>query len=236
MAILENTLRFVRKIFSGDQLERELKTGAKKSEKLHQHKEFLKSLYDDERARLDNLENKTSQLISQTSLIIALASIFLPLMIDRSHELNLCLKIILLVLLISIYLLYVLTIIYALKNYHLSKFKYSSPAGDSVITFKDRPIDDFNEELIQDYLYSISTNQEINNRKATNIIKSYRVFKYANILLCVLIILICILSIFRTGDSEKIQIINPVAVELITPIQSAYCMIPLPKPIIIIKT
>ncbi|MGE9313802.1 hypothetical protein ACLOAU_19275 [Niabella sp. CJ426] len=192
------------------------------SEKLLQHKEFLKSIFEEERSRLENLESKTSQLISQTSIIISLASIFIPLLIDKSSELVIYLKIFLLSLLISTYLCYTLTIVYALKNYNLKKFKYSSPDPINVTNFRNKSVDDFNRELIKDYSYSIGRNQEINNTKATNVIKSYSCFRLANIFLSVLVIIVCVSTIFKGEDYYKVQLMHPIEAEIMKPVKLEY--------------
>lgn len=166
-------------------------------DKIVQHKEFLKTLADDENSRLSSLENKTSQLISQTSLIISLISLFIPLLISNANNLNNFLKIYFVLLIISTYIFYIFTILNALKNYNIKKYNYSSPSPENVLNFKNKSIEDFNEEIIRDYLFSINKNQEINNIKATNILHSYNCFKIANILLSILVILICLVTIFH---------------------------------------
>lgn len=205
-----------------------------KSNKLIVHKEFLKSLLEDERSRLENIESKTSQLISQTSLIISLASLFIPLLIEKSNDIAIIFKVIFVLILISTYSFYLLTIINALKNYNLKKFNYATPSPQNVIDFKDKSIDEFNEELIKDYLYSINENQKINNIKATNVLHSYNSFKTANILLSVLVIIVCLLSFFTKENSSKIEIQNPIEFKIDEPINLENKE--LKKPIYIIKT
>lgn len=183
------------------------------NEKLILHKEFLKTLIDEERLRLDNLETKTAQLISQTSLVISIISLFIPILLEKSNELNDITKISLLLLLILTYLFYVLTIINALKNYNVKKFNYSNPSPENVLLFKDKSIKKFNKEIIKDYLYSINVNQNINNTKATNILHSYNSFKIANILLSVLVISVCISHLKQSNNSKNNQNINEVNID-----------------------
>lgn len=183
-------------------------------EKLVQHKEFLKTLLDEERSRLGNIEAKTTQLISQTSLIISLASLFIPLLIDKSNDININVKFIFVFFLVATYLFYILTIINALKNYNVKKYNYASPSPENVLDYKDLTIDEFNEELIRDYLYSINENQKINNTKATNVLHSYNTFKIANILLSILVIAVCISSFFTKESFTKVEIKNAVNLKL----------------------
>lgn len=189
------------------------------SEKLIHHRDFLKSLADEERSRLENIEAKTTQLISQTSLIISLASLFIPLLIDKSNDINIICKILFVLILIFTYLFYILTIINALKNYNIKKYNYSSPSPQNVLDFKDKSLDRFNEELIRDYLYSINENQKINNTKATNVLHSYNTFKIANILLSLLVISVCIFSFFTEENSTKIEIQNPIDIKMYEPLK-----------------
>lgn len=204
------------------------------SEKLISHKEFLKSLMEDERSRLENIESKTSQLISQTSLIISLASLFIPLLIDKSNDISFGFKVFFVLILIFTYSFYILTIINALKNYNLKKYNYAVPSPQNVLDFKDKSLEEFNEELIKDYLYSINENQKINNIKATNVLHSYNSFKIANILLSILVITVCSLTFFTKETNTKIDIENPIELKIKDPIKLENKE--LKEPIYIIKT
>ncbi|KUJ56719.1 hypothetical protein [Chryseobacterium aquaticum] len=188
-------------------------------DKVIQHKEFLKNLLDEERARLENIEGKTTQLISQTSLIISLISLFIPILLEKSNDLSFLIKIFFVTILISTYFFYILTIINALKNYNIKKFQYSFPNPTNVLIFKDKPINKFNEEVIRDYLYSININQKLNNVKGSNVLYSYNSFKVANILLSFLVISVCFISFFQKNENQKIEIISPVKIKLNDPLK-----------------
>lgn len=188
-------------------------------DKLIQHRDFLKSLIDEENSRLENIEGKTTQLISQTSLIISLASLFIPLLIDKSDDLIFWIKVLFVFILIFTYVFYILTIINALKNYNVIKYNYSSPNPENVLIFKDKSTIELNEELVRDYLYSIKENQNLNNIKATNVLHSYNTFKIANISLSVLIISVCLISFFKKNENEKIEIMNPIKLKLSDPVK-----------------
>lgn len=204
------------------------------SDKILHHKEFLKSLLDEERSRLENIEAKTTQLISQTSLIISLASLFIPLLIDKSNDINIIYKFLFVLILVGTYFFYILTIINALKNYNIKKYKYASPSPENVLDYKDQSLHEFNEELVRDYLYSVNENQKINNIKASNVLHSYNAFKIANILLSVLVVSVCIFSFFTEENSTKVEIKNPVNLKLTEPLKLENKE--LQHPIYIIKT
>ena len=189
------------------------------SDKLNQHKDFLKNLIDEERSRLENIESKTTQLISQTSLIISLASLFIPLLIEKSNDIEIYYKFLFVIILVTTYFFYILTIINALKNYNVKKFNYSTPSPENVLNFKEKSVDEFNEELIRDYLYSINENQKINNTKATNVLHSYNTFKIANILLSSLVIFVCVFSFFIKEGTTKVDIQGPIEIKLNSPLE-----------------
>jgi len=65
------------------------------SDKIIHHKNFLKSVLEDENNRLGYIENKTSQIISQTSIVFSLVGLFIPIIINRFEDSNLLIKIIL---------------------------------------------------------------------------------------------------------------------------------------------
>lgn len=191
------------------------KNKTKDVEKLKLHRDFLKSLEADENNRLTLLENKTTQMVAQTSVIFALLSLFIPLVIDKIDAFSL--KLLVFIPLALAFLFYLLTIHNAAKNFNLKKFKYSRSLPTNVIKFKDAPAEDFLVEEIDDLLYSTKTNLKINNLKASNLIYSYNSFKIANILTAVLGILLCVSLLFTERKKEAITIENPVKIEAQTP-------------------
>ncbi len=187
----------------------------KDEEKLKLHRDFLKSLEAEENNRLTLLENKTTQMVAQTSVIFALLSLFIPLVIDKVDSFNF--KLLIFIPLALAFLFYLLTIHNAAKNFNLKKFKYSRSLPTNVIKFKDAPAEDFLVEEINDLLFSTKTNLQINNLKASNLIYSYNCFKIANLLTAVLGIALCFSLLFIKQKKDPITIENPIKIENYVP-------------------
>ncbi|GEL12034.1 hypothetical protein SAMN05192550_3002 [Flavobacterium glycines] len=81
------------------------------SDKIVVHKEFLKSILEEENNRLGFIENKTSQIISQTSIVFSLLGLFVPIIMDRFESTSLFLKISIIGLLLVTFLFFVLSFI-----------------------------------------------------------------------------------------------------------------------------
>lgn len=174
--------------------------------KLSLHREFLKSKEDEENDRLSLIENKTSQLVSQTGIIFSLLGLFTPLLIDRISDVSTWLKIALLLILFFSFLFYMLTIRNALKNFNVKKFIYSKSSPSNVIKLQNYSREDFLIEEIKDLLYAINQNTKTNNQKATNLLHSYAAFKAANTLTGLLVCAFCILFLFFNSNSKEPQI------------------------------
>lgn len=184
-----------------------------KGDTLNTHKEFLKSIEEEENSRLTLIENKTAQLISQTGIIFALLSLFIPVYIDKIIILNIWLRILFILVLVIAFLLFLSTIFYAIKNYNISKFIYSKPSPLNVIKYQDKSNEEFIAIEIQDLLYCINVNLKTNNTKATNLIHSYSSFKYAIISTAILVILLCVSLIFSKPSDNSIKISDPIKIE-----------------------
>jgi len=184
-------------------------------DKIEVHRDFLKSLMDDENNRQNFIENKTSQIISQTSIIFSLVGLFIPIIIDKSGESSLFLRILIISMVVIAFIFYFLSISNALKNFDVIKFRYSKPTPFNVLTFKDKSIEEFNAELVRDYLYCINKNVVLNNIKATNLLHSHNTFKLANATTAITIICLCIGIFFLKDKDEVIKIENPIKIEKI---------------------
>lgn len=191
------------------------KSKNKDDDKLKLHRDFLKSLEAEENNRLTLIENKTTQMIAQTSVIFALLSLAIPLVIDKVDALYL--KLLVFLPLVLAFVFYLLTIHNAAKNFNVKKFKYSRSLPTNVIKLKDAPAEDFLIEEINDLLYSTKTNLEINNVKASNLIYSYNCFKIANLFTAILGIVLCVSLLFINQKKDPITIENPIRIENYVP-------------------
>lgn len=181
--------------------------------RLKLHRDFLKSIENDENSRVMSIENKTSQLISQTGIIFALLSLFIPLILDKIEFIQL--KLIFLGILFWVYVLYSLTIYNGLKNYFIKKFPYSRVSAANVITHKDSSEEVFLVEEIRDLLHCIDANTRLTNRKGRNLNYAYIAFRNATVLSGVLVLLLCFSMVFWPPKKEPISIQNPIRVEQI---------------------
>jgi hypothetical protein len=188
---------------------------SKKKEKIQAHKEFLLSILQEENNRLNYLENKTTQIISQTSIIFSLVGLIIPIIIDRFDDINLYIKVILILSLIIGFFMYLLAITNALKNFNIKKYQYPYPNPANVITLKDSSIEEFYSELVRDYLYSINKTIHINNIKGSNLLHAYKAFKIANYITGFIISVICFLILFtkQKENISKIKIENPIEIK-----------------------
>lgn len=183
------------------------------SEKIVLHKEFLKSILEEENNRLGFIENKTSQIISQTSIVFSLLGLFVPVIMDRFESTSLSLKISIIGLLLVTFLFYLLSITNALKNFDIKKFKYPRANPANVLDFKTDSIEQFNAELVRDYLYSIDKAVKINNEKGTNLLHAHKAFKLGIFLTGILVMFVCSVLFFAKKEEPSITIKSPIEIK-----------------------
>lgn len=183
----------------------------KNADKIDVHKNFLYSVLQEENNRLNIIEGKTTQIISQTSIVFSLVGLIIPILIDKFSSINVFVKVIIILFLLVGFFFYLNSISNALKNFNLKKYKYPYSNPSNVIDFKDKTIEEFNSEIVRDYLYSINKTIQINNVKGSNLISAYLCFKIANIFTGIIILIICSLILFVNSNKEEgknIQVVN----------------------------
>ncbi len=185
-----------------------------KERKLELHKAYLKEIVNDEDNRLNVIENKTSQLISQTGLIFSLLSLFIPFIIDKVLDFNIYFNILFIVILALAYLFYILTINNALKNFNVKNFNYGKNSPKSVLNQQDLSVKKFLKMEIKDSLFTINNNIAINNVKATNLITAYNSFKLGNIFTSILVVFLCASLLFISSRTEEINLENPIDIKV----------------------
>jgi len=183
-----------------------LTTGATK---IKAHKDFLKSALEEENNRLIAIEGKTNQLVSQTSVVFSLLSLTIPILIDKLADANIIIKIILLSLVLAAFAFYILAIFNALKNFNVKNFNYFVAGPGNVLDFMNNTEEEFEAELVRDYLDSINNNIAVNNIKATNLLHSNNAFKIGNIITMILVVAISFVVLFNIKDSKSIEIQHP---------------------------
>jgi hypothetical protein len=178
-----------------------------------EHMAFLKSLDEAENKRLEAIEAKTSQMIAQTGIVFSLLSLFVPLLIDKISEINVAIKVALLIFLLLSFFLYMVSIWNALKNYDVKQFKYSSPSPKNVIDFQSKGVIAFQTEVVKDLLYALPRNVYLNNIKATNLLHSFMAFKIANLFAGCLVAIFCLSLLFFSTSTPFIKIEGQVKIE-----------------------
>jgi hypothetical protein len=182
-------------------------------EKVQAHRDFLLALEEAEERRLESLESKTSQMISQTGIIFSLLGLFMPILMDKASAFNIWVKLLLIILLVFCSLMYLLTINNALKNYRINKYKYIRPSARNVLNLQDSDIEKFGTEQVQDLLSAINRNQDNNNKKGTNLLHAYKAFKISIGATGLLIVVFSIAALFYVPDQEEITISKPVEIK-----------------------
>lgn len=183
------------------------------SDKIIEHRNFLKSVLEDENNRLGFIENKTSQIISQTSIVFSLVGLFVPIIMDRFEDASLFLKVSIIFLLIITFSLYLLSITNALKNFDIKKFRYPYSNPANVLDFKEKSIEQFNSELVRDYLFCINKCVQINNEKATNLLHSYKAFKLGNFSTGIIVMCVCSMLLFTKKEESSFTIKNSIEIK-----------------------
>lgn len=181
--------------------------------KIKIHHEALKLRVNEENERLTLIESKTSQMVSQTSLIFALLGLFVPTFVDKIGDQSSAIRIAFFILLFLAFIFYLLTIQIAAKNLNVKNFFYARPNPTNVIKYQDKSVTDFLAIEIRDLFYSAGFNAETNNRKASNLVRSSACFRIANGFTAILGLLLCFLLLFSTAKKNAVTIENPVRIE-----------------------
>jgi len=182
-------------------------------ETLAAHHESLRSCEADENARLTIIENKTSQMVSQTGLVFALLSLFIPTFIDKVADQPFYARIIFFGLLFLAFLFFALSIYFAAKNFNVRKFIYARPNPKNILKHKNDSLAEFLATEIRDLLYSAKRNSQTNNLKATNLIYSSQFFRIAVLFTSLLGLMLCFLLLFAPPKKSSITIENPIRIE-----------------------
>ena len=183
------------------------------AEKIKAHLEFLKSISAEENVRLNLIESKTAQLVSQTGIIFSLLSLFIPIFIDKVSGFALGFRLAFIIVLVLAFLFYMLTIRNAIKNFNIKQFVYSKPSPTNVLKYQNNSPSEFSAVEVKDLLHGANQNLKINNTKATNLIHSYNAFKAANSFTALLGVLICCSLLFAKPKKDSITIEKPIKIE-----------------------
>lgn len=174
-------------------------------EMLDTHKCFLQQLQKDEDARQIAIEQKTTQLFSQTGLIIAVVAMFLPLILEKVDHFSLRLVFIAVLLVAGFF--YLRTIFLAARSLDIDKYEYQRPSSTNVTDRKLATVELFLQEEIKDRLSGLEVNTANNNTKGTNLLNALWYFKAANITTALLSIALSVtIASLYIKDATKVQV------------------------------
>jgi hypothetical protein len=177
-----------------------------------EHLIYLKDLLEFQRDRQSTIENKTSQLVGQSSVVFSLVALFVPLFYDKFIDTELLVKIILLSLFLLAFIFYLFTIIHSTRALSIHKYRYST--GDPKTVLSKNSSKEFVEEQISDLVFSINLNSYSNDQKGTNLILAHRTFSFGNRVFALLAFVLCLLSFFspnrQSTEEEQLLLLRKI--------------------------
>ena len=101
------------------------------------------------------------------------------------------------------FLCYILAIINSLKNFNVKKFNYGYKSPMTILNHQSLSEKKFMQMEIKDALYCINNNIEMNNRKATHLIRGYHFFKFGIVSTAVLVVFLCASLLFIASKESE---------------------------------
>lgn len=185
-----------------------------KREQLELHKSYLKEMEAEENTRLEMIENKTAQLVSQTGLVFALLSLFVPFIVDTVLNSHMIFRVAFILLLIICFLCYISAIINSLKNFNVKKFNYGYKSPTTILNHQSLSKKKFMQMEIKDALYCINNNIEMNNRKATHLLRGYHFFKFGMVSTAILVVFLCVSLLFMDSEESENGTKQPMEIQI----------------------
>lgn len=158
---------------------------------LDDHINYLLRIFENEDKRLIIIENKVTQLINQSGLIISIIAFIIPLFYDKLNCVNVYIKTSLGSIFIITIILIGISIYIASGIFKIHKFQYADCSEDT-LKKEFKKVKDFKKEYISDLDYCISKNRGLNNEKGSILIKANKLFIfgiYSLILLAIMLII-----------------------------------------------
>lgn len=139
---------------------------------------YLENLKVSHDSRQLTIETKNSHIIGQSSVVISIVSLFIPLFADKLNDLHIVIKTLLLIVFIGLVLHFIMAIFHAIKMLQIEKSRYMEGAT-STITKENRSTTElaFVNEQIKDLVLIINYNNSITNKSAANLVYATRSFK-----------------------------------------------------------
>ena len=168
-----------------------------------EHLTVIKDLKNEEESRLSSIENKLSQIITQSGVIFSLTSLLAPIFKDSLSDLSLGIKIVIIICFIASFLSFLFSILVASKIYRIHNFVYIRQNPASVI--EKPPIDkgSFLVANIKHLIVEINHNKEVNNIKANLLIYANRLLITGFVSSGLLSLVSCAFLLFGENKDSK---------------------------------
>ena len=160
----------------------------------------------EERDRLNSIESKAIQIVSQISIVLAIVALFVPFIIDKIPQTAVLTKGLSIGGLLLVALLFVYAIICALRNFDISKFMFVKTSESTIVDHYNKKEDKLKFNIINDKILELRSNRHSTNAKASNVSYAFRVFKVAILALTFYLMassLILIYTLRKPDNSEN---------------------------------
>ena len=182
---------------------------------LDRHLKYVRGIFDYEKKRQENIEKKALQLISQSSIIISIITLAIGTLSSKFVFLNDFWFYILVILFSSILLFLFLTLYYSISSLKIKLFN----RPDHILIVAPEARDEKKFIYCETSLLynAIEDNEVIDNKKALQMNKGYKFFKFS----IVVIIVFSALSFYaifklekeKKNNIQKIEIVNSVDIK-----------------------
>jgi len=171
--------------------------------------ELVKGIETYQENRLTAIENKNSQLVGQASIVVSIFGLFIPLLINNLNDINIYIKIIIILAFLFIFGHYIVSIFHSTRTLVIQKYPYRVISTKTLTNLpRNENTLDFLNEQIKDLIGCIEINSRQNNRKGENLIFSVRAFRIANFGFVGFVLMILSLSFFLSSKPLDVNVKN----------------------------
>ena len=175
---------------------------------------YLKDIFQLEKGRQSSIDNKFTQIIGQSSIVIAVVSIIIPLVNDKFSYSSEYLLLIILIAFLGVFSIYNLTSSIWISIKHLKTRGYSRPMHNQILYHSKSKLRDFKIDHLINLYNSTNDNIDVNSIKADKVNKAYSRFSRGIVFFLFTSILVTT-YIFKNPkeDVKKVTIANQLNVK-----------------------
>ena len=173
------------------------------------HLKYLEDLKQTQDNRQQTIEAKNSQIMGQSSIVISIVSLFIPILATQFEGLAFYVKIPLILVFLFLVIHFIISLHHALKTLQVDKTRYME-GSTSTVTKENRATSEkeFIDEQIKDLVLIINYNNSVTNLSASNLVFASRNFRIA-IMSFLFFILSLMISFFSLKETiSKVVITN----------------------------